>query len=103
MAVASVTTAQQAVLDIENHVRQCGGQPREWYVGIASDVRHRLFVDHNVNEKNDAWIHRDCATDTAARSVENYFHNRGYDGGPGGGDRTTRHVYAYRKTSSTRQ
>lgn len=101
MAVA--TTLNQVAIEIQNHMNQCGGSYREWYVGIASDVRKRLFMDHNVHEKGDAWIFRDCGMDMVARSVEKYFIDKGCDGGSGGGDQTTKYVYAYRKAPHTRQ
>ena len=52
----------------------------QWYVGVATDPRARLFQDHNVNEQSDAWIYDNCGTDTAARSVEDYFLGKGCDG-----------------------
>jgi len=99
--VTATTTAQQVVNDIENYMGKHGGGYRDWYVGIASGVRQRLFGDHCVREQGDAWIYRDCGTDAAARSVEDYFHGKGCDGGPGGGDHTTKYVYAYRKGPHT--
>lgn len=110
MAVMT-TTAQQVVNEIEEYMRPFGGYYSDWYVGVASDPRQRLFVDHRVREKDtivngvrqpcDAWIFRECKDDAAARSVEDYFLGKGCDGGPGGGDRSTRHVYAYRKARHT--
>lgn len=100
MAVAT-TTAQQVVNEIEEYMGRFGGYYRDWYVGITTDPRQRLFVDHCVRENGDAWVYRDCGTDTAARAVEDYFHCKGCDGGSGGGDRSTRFAYAYRKAQHT--
>lgn len=100
--MALATSVQKAISDIENYMGQVGGYYRDWYVGIASDVRQRLFADHGVREKGDYWIFRDCGTDTAARDAEDYFLRKGCDGGPGGGDYTTKYVYAYRKAPHTR-
>ena len=75
----------------------------DWYVGIASSPSERLFNDHNVNEKTDGWIYRPCLTSAMARSIEDHFIELGADGGPGGGDHTTRHVYAYRKGNHTKE
>jgi len=47
------------------------------------------------------WIFKDCGSDLIARQVEKYFHLRGCQGGPGGGDRDTRFVYAYKITRTT--
>ncbi|MFQ5714946.1 MAG: hypothetical protein ACE5GU_13020 [Candidatus Scalinduaceae bacterium] len=98
----TVKTVAQIIQEINDHIRKSGGGYSRWYVGIASDPRDRLFNDHNVNKDNDAWIIRDCGSETAARKVEKYFLDRGYDGGAGGGDSSTRYAYAYKKNTHTR-
>ncbi len=102
MATAA-SAEQQAIADIDAHIKKCGGGYPAWYVGIAADPRDRLFSGHSVSEKGDAWIIRDCGNDAAARRVEQAFLNAGCKGGDGGGDRNTRYVYAYKITSTTRQ
>ncbi len=73
----------------------------QWYVGIASDVRERLFIDHKVHEQNGQWAHSPADTADIARSVEKHFLDAGLDGGAGGGDDTTKTVYVYLKSSRT--
>ncbi|MBP9013924.1 MAG: hypothetical protein KBG22_09985 [Smithella sp.] len=97
----ALNLSYQIKQDIENYMRQFGGRYSDWYAGVASDPRKRLFIDHNVDEKNGAWIFRDCGSDAVARNIEDYFLNKGCKGGPGGGDYTTRYVYAYRIGSNT--
>jgi hypothetical protein len=87
------------VMDIEDHIANCGGSYNDWYCGIASDPRQRLFSDHNVDEKKDAWIFRVCENETTARNVERYFLGKGCRGDEGGGDWQTKYVYAYKITS----
>lgn len=82
------------------HADKEGSGYKNWYCGIASDPNSRLFNDHNVS-KNSWWIHRDAGNETDVRDTENRLLALGFDGGDGGGDYTTKHVYAYRKTSST--
>jgi len=90
------------ISDIKNYMTKWGGSYSEWYVGIATKPRQRLFDDHKVNEKTDAWIHREAESADIARSIEDYFVNTlGTDGGTGGGDDSTRFVYAYKKKSHT--
>jgi hypothetical protein len=101
--MAVCTAPQRAANDIQNYMRVNGGCYRDWYLGIASNPRERLFHGHNVREHGDAWILRDCGTHTAARAVEDHFLAQGCDGGDGGGSIITRFVYAYRKTPHTRQ
>jgi hypothetical protein len=73
----------------------------EWYVGVAADPRDRLFNGHAVNEQTDKWIYDWCSTSAEAREIEQYFIGQGTQGGPGGGDTTTRSVYAYKVASHT--
>ena len=89
--------------EIRNHIKECGGSYSDWYVGIASDPKDRLFNEHNVDRENGAWIHRECESSSIAREIEEYFIGLGTDGGSGGGDYTTKFVYAYKKTASTNE
>lgn len=98
-----MATKTEIIAEIQNYVRDCGGKYSGWYVGVAADPKKRLFNDHAVEEKGGAWIYRQCSTAAIAREVENHFIEQGMDGGPGGGDSSTEYVYAYRKTSSTRE
>jgi len=86
----------QLTEELAQHMRRCGGGYAAWYVGVASDPRARLFRDHNVDEKRDAWIYRDCRSDSAARQVEAHFLRVGCGGAAGGGDRQSRYAYAYK-------
>jgi hypothetical protein len=103
MSTVSSVPETQVIADIDNYIRQNGGVYSAWYCGIASDPRQRLFVDHNVDQHNGAWIYRDCGTDTAARCAEDCFLRKGCKGDGGGGDWTSRYVYAYKITSTTRE
>ena len=94
-------TSQQIINDINAYMKQHGGTNASWYVGIATDAKQRLFVDHNVSENGGAWIYRQATSSAVARSVEKAYLDAGCDGGSGGGDHGTDYVYAYKKTSST--
>lgn len=90
------------VSEISGYIDKRGGKYSDWYVGIASDPKARLFNDHNVDQKNGAWIYRECESADVAREVEDYFINTlRTKGGPGGGDDSTKSIYAYRTTSDT--
>lgn len=93
----------EIIEEIKTYIQNWGGQYSDWYVGIASDPRQRLFTDHNVREKGgDGWIFRECENADIAREIERYFIDvLGASGGEGGGDNTSRYVYAYKKTSYT--
>ena len=89
--------------EIKSYIDQHGGDYRNWYAGIASDPRRRLFIEHNVDEKHGAWIFRTAASDTAARAAEIALLALGCKGGDGGGGHKTCCVYAYRITATTRE
>jgi hypothetical protein len=89
--------------EIQSFIDGHGNIYRTWYVGIASSPRSRLFNDHNVNEATDLWIYRKAETHEEARRIERYFIDvLGTDGGTGGGDASTRYVYAYKKRPHTK-
>lgn len=93
----------EIIADVTNYVRDCGGEYSDWYAGIAATPQDRLFNDHGVQEKGDSWIYRECSGSETARGIEEYFLDRGMDGGTGGGDATTKYVYAYRKSAHSRE
>lgn len=95
-------TKDTIITSVKQHITKCGGNYADWYVGIATDARDRLFNDHNVSEKNDAWIIISAQSSAAAREIEEYFIRiLGADGGTGGGSTSTTIVYAYKKTASS--
>ena len=73
----------------------------QWYVGIASDPEDRLFGEHNVSEEKDHWHYIPADSEAIARAVEKHFLNAGCDGGPGGGDASSKFVYVYLKSAKT--
>lgn len=101
--MTTTVNINQIAANIDAHIRKCGGGYPSWYVGIATDPRERLFRGHNVDEKNGAWIYKDAGNDTNARAIEDHFIKKGCKGGDGGGSTTSRYVYAYKITSTTRE
>ncbi len=97
-----MSTAQQVIATIDGHMKKYPGKANSaWYVGIAADPRARLFTDHKVDEKSGIWVFATADTNAIARQVETAYHNAGCKGGPGGGDASTKAVYAYVITSTT--
>lgn len=86
---------------IDAYMQKFQYQNSDWYVGIATDPRERLFNDHNVDEKNGFWIYEQATSDTIARAVEQAYLDTGHDGGSGGGDQSSVYVYAYVKLQGT--
>ena len=82
--------------EIRSYVSRHPGLYSDWYAGIAADARKRLFTDHAVKESGDLWIFQLCGSSNEAREIENALFSLGMKGGPGGGDNSTKFVYAYK-------
>lgn len=95
----TIRVNSEIVNAIKSHADKEGSGYRNWYCGIASDPDKRLFNDHNVPRKeNEAWwIKKKADSEKNARDTEAYLMQLGFDGGTGGGDYTTIHIYAYKK------
>lgn len=87
--------------EISEHINKQAGPRQKWYVGIASNVKARLHGDHQVPEKDHWFIWRQAHSADDARAIEKAFLEWGCDGGPGGGDHTTKFVYAFLQTAVT--
>jgi hypothetical protein len=95
-------TKQEAFDAVNSFILKNGGRYSEWYVGIASDPRDRLFNKHYIKETTDLWIYCPCEKSVDARNVERHFVEKlGALGGQGGGDYNTIYVYAYKTASHT--
>ncbi len=93
---------EDIIKDIEAYLSKNGVQYySECYVGIAEDVRGRLFNDHKVLEKGDIWIYRPADSDEVARDTEKNFIAKGMKGGPGGGSDKSTYVYSYKINEHT--
>lgn len=99
----TATPPNPPTANIEAYIRKNGGPSRDWYVGIAADPKRRLFIDHQVRRQGGAWIYQSAGSAQDARLGEKYLLSLGCDGGDGGGDHTTRYLYAYRKGPHTRE
>lgn len=94
--------ATEIIRTIKNHVAECGGSHKDWYVGIATDPEKRLFSDHNV-DKNSSWIYVEATNEKVARFAERILvRSHHFQGDTGGGD-APEAVYAYEITSDTRE
>ena len=83
------------------YIDKTGGAYSNWYAGIATDVKQRLFTEHNVSQSG-RWAYITADTVDAARSVEKSLLQLGCDGGTGGGD-SPKTVYVYLKSNETRE
>lgn len=96
-----MSTAQQVIAHIDGYMKRSGLPNNRWYVGITGDAEQRLFTEHKVDKQNGTWAFATADTSAIARQVEQAYLKAGCKGGPGGGDATSRVVYAYVITAST--
>jgi len=94
---------QTIISDIKSYVAKIGNDYSQWYVGVASDPKQRLFKDHAVQQAGGAWIYAPCASSAVAREIEDHFLARGMKGGSGGGDASSKYAYAYLITRTTKE
>ena len=95
-------TLQEFIKQFTDYIENNGNQPTDWYSGIASDPKKRLFEEHNVNEQSGQWIYDNAGSESTARTVEKYLIDTyGTQGGSGGGDENTTWVYSYKITTNT--
>lgn len=88
--------------NITGYIWGYGSSYSAWYVGVSENPKGRLFSEHGVKEKGDAWIYQKASNSEMARRVENYFIDvLGIDGASGGGDADAVFVYAYKKKQHT--
>lgn len=94
---------QQIATAIETLIAAYGGPYSAWYCGITSDPNDRLINGHNADGHNNVARYWDAGSDTVARSIEQYFIDKGCEGGDGGGDYRTKYVYVYKISHLTRE
>lgn len=76
----------------------------DWYVGVASDPRDRLFRHHRVNEAAGDWAYEEAESAKAARRIARSFHDgAGFAGDVDESDPNALYVYIYLKTRDTRE
>lgn len=98
-----MSNGKQEIIDnIRKYIQEKRGDYNLWYVGVSSNARSSLFIEHKVKEKEDLWIYKTALSSEIAREVERYFLIvLGTDGLIGNGEETARMVYTYRKAAHT--
>lgn len=75
----------------------------DYYIGIATNIKQRLFGDHNVSELFGTYAYFKANSEQEARDTECFLlKNTQCCGGTGGGKCPT-YVYVYKKTLHTVQ
>lgn len=91
----SKETIIAAIMDYMNKHCPNGTPYSKLYIGIAKDAKDRLFNGHGVDKDKDPWIYDTASSAAVAREIEKHFLDKGFDGGPGGGDDETKMVYCF--------
>ena len=98
-----VYSVQQIKHEILAYIYELGGDFFNYYVGIAKDPEQALFETHKVDKTKDPWLYRQALSNTAARTIQDYFSNRLRVDGTLviNGNEDTDWVYVYEKSERT--
>lgn len=99
----SKETIIASIMDYMNKHCPNGTPYKKLYIGIAKDAEDRLFNGHGVDKDKGPWIYDTASTAAVAREIEKHFLDKGFDGGPGGGDDETKMVYCFLQGPHTRR
>lgn len=91
-------TKQEIINNIRTYISNSNTTYPNWHIGIAQDPEKCLFNDHNIQKENSWWIYSYTGTGNIAREIEKYFLDLGCKGGDTGGDKNSKHIYAYKIT-----
>ena len=91
----------QIISKILQHIAVCGGQPAQWYVGVAEDARKQL-EQHNVIIDRDFWMFTRASSSSEAETVVSVLRaDHGLDGTAPYSNPRIDCVYVYRKNERT--
>ena len=94
--------AQEIVDAFIKFIHNFGDAYYQWYVGIAADPEQKLFNDHFVNRKNDAWKYENAGSVKNALTIEKYLVEKfGAQADEDSAELNTTYVYAYRISDTT--
>jgi len=96
---------ENIISEITRFTNKYGGKYSDWYIGITSKQKAKLFQIHNINEYLDKWIYEPARNNKQARNIKSYLIILGLDGEEHNDDDddSARFVYAYKKTQHTIQ
>jgi hypothetical protein len=86
--------------DITSFIGRNGGNPKEWYVGIAADPKDQLFKTHGF-KKGDYGLFRQAPSELQAGEIAEYFVGQGAKGAFGV-KAGLEFVYAYKLNEHTK-
>ena len=98
-----VYSVQQIKYEILAYVYELGGDFCDYFVGIAENPEATLFENHKLDKSKDPWLYRQALSNTAARTIRDYFSNRLRVDGTLviNGNEDTDWVYVYKKSETT--
>ncbi|WP_404381621.1 hypothetical protein [Caenispirillum salinarum] len=93
----------QIIQEIEHLIARNGGNPAQWYVGMAKDGKAELTSRHRFKPGRDVGAIRTAATEVQAQEVVDYLtRSRGCKGGAHTFNAGELHVYVYRMGAGTK-
>ncbi|HEY4323467.1 MAG TPA: hypothetical protein VGN20_05760 [Mucilaginibacter sp.] len=98
MGITMSPAEEEIINAIQAHMSRVGTNPNSWYVGIANNIRKKLFEDRKVSEQNGKWIYRTIENNSDAIEIKKYLISIGLK--DEGNDENGNIVFAYEKPVS---
>lgn len=89
---------EDTITSILAHMNRLGGNPDRWNIGIASNIRKKLFEDLKISEENGKWIYSTLESNLAANEVKKHFVSLGLNANPSDDDNVGDVIFAYQKS-----
>ena len=94
---------EEAINKIKNKIEFEGYPYPSWYIGIANDIKKKLFEHHNVNDQNGKWIYITVPSNSDAKEIKKYFEERLVSIDNEDDDDNGLIVFAYKINTATKQ
>ncbi len=93
-------THEEIVRGIQNHIDKYDSKATDWYIGIAINIRNKLFEAHKVSEENGVWIYRAAENHRVAKEIKKHFVSLGLKNNDEDDDQSGTVIFVY-KSSAT--
>jgi len=64
---------EEVVISIQTHMMRVGSDANLWYVGLANNIKKKLFEDNKVSEHNGKWIYRILESNAEAMEIKKHL------------------------------
>lgn len=92
-----MTAANEAIIKgIQDNLKLNINEAKEWYVGLASNIRKKLFEEHKISEENGRWIYQTLANKEIAKEIKQHFVSLGLKSEDSNDDQSGNIIFIYK-------